>query len=194
MNARILATISLSSLFTVALAACGPDKPADAPQGAQTSGANGAQPASNDATATDGKARFDAAKATPLAAAGGAQDDKLGHGLVDTAAWLDKDLKPEGSYVHATLAEKGKAHVDVTLKAGKCYAFIGFANLATIVDYDLTVMKAPGVIVATDDDDDSTPTIGKQLTCPTEDTAYTVELMADKGAGDAAFQLFSKAK
>jgi hypothetical protein len=193
MNVRIIATLSLSSLLS--LAACGPDKPADAPTGAQTSGANGAA-AAKDAPPGDaaGKARFDGAKASPLATTGGGQDDKLGHGLVDTAAWLDKDLKPEGSYVKATLAEKGKAHVDVTLKAGKCYAFIGFANLATIVDYDLTVLKAPGVIVAQDDDDDSTPTIGKQLVCPTEDTAYTVEMLADKGAGDAAFQVFSKAK
>jgi hypothetical protein len=198
-NARIIATLSLSSLLS--LAACGPDKPADAPTGAQTSGANsagGAQPAAKDAPVADaaGKARFDAAKATPLATpvADAKADDKLGHGLVDTAAWIDKTLAPEGGFFKVTLAEKGKAHVDVTLKPGKCYVFVGFANLATIVDYDMAILKAPGVVVAEDDDDDSTPTIAKPVFCPTEEAAYTVELKSDKGAGEAAFQVFSKAK
>lgn len=205
---RSLATISL---FTVALAGaaaqgCGPDKPADAATG--TSGAHTAPtattaPSAHTAMTTTApagdpaaKARMDMLKATPLAApvAGAGKDDMNERALVDTAAWFAAGLAPDGPYYKATLAEKGMAHVDITLKAGKCYVLVGFAKLGTIVDYDLAILKPTGEKVAEDDDDDASPTIGKPPMCPTEDTTYLVELKSDKGAGDAVVQLFSKAK
>ena len=54
--------------------------------------------------------------------------------------------------------------------------------------------KPTGELAFADDDDDSTPTIGKPPICPTDDTTYTVDMSADHGAGDAAFEVFSKAK
>lgn len=142
------------------------------------------------------KARMDAVKASPLASpvTGAGKDDMNARALVDTAAWFAAGLSADGPYYKATLAEKGIAHVEMTLKAGKCYVLVGFAKLGTIVDYDLAILKASGEKVAEDDDDDASPTIGKPPMCPTEDTTYTVELKSDKGAGDAVVQLFSKAK
>jgi hypothetical protein len=205
-----LATISLfTALAAAAAQGCGPDKPADAPtgtSGASTAPASSAAPSATTAsTATSAtgpaldpaaKARMDAVKGSPLAVpvASTNKDDMLERGLIDTAAWFSKGLSADGPYYKATLAERGIAHVDLTLKAGKCYVLVGFAKLGTIVDYDLAIFKTTGEKVAEDDDDDASPTIGKPPMCPTEDTTYIVEIKSDKGAGDAVVQLFSKAK
>lgn len=138
---------------------------------------------------------MEAVKGSPLATAVTPKgDDMYARGLVDTAAWFAAGLSADGPYYKATLAERGIAHVDITLKAGKCYVLVGFAKLGTIVDYDLAILKTTGEKVAEDDDDDASPTIGKPPMCPTEDTTYTVEIKSDKGTGDAVVQLFSKAK
>lgn len=203
------ATISLLAALALTAAAaaqgCGPDKPADAPTG--TSGATSAATApsaapsaasATTATAPVGdpaaKARMDALKASPLATpvANAGKDDMWARALVDTAAGLG--IAPDGPYYKATLTEKGIAHTDVTLKAGKCYVIVGFAKLATIIDYDLALLKTTGEKVSEDDDDDATPVLSKPPICPTEDTVYAIEMKADKGAGDAVVQLFSKAK
>ncbi len=211
MHPRIARTARLAtiSLFT-ALAAfacvaqgCGPDKPAGGPTGT-TGGASSAPSAMPSAATTTmtppadpvAKARMDTLKAAPLAApvANAGKDDMYERGLVDTAAWFASGLAADGPYFKATLAEKGLAHADITLKTGKCYVLVGYAKLGTIVDMDLALLKASGEKVAEDDDDDATPTIGKPQLCPAVDTTYTVEMKADKGAGDGVMQLFSKAK
>jgi len=139
---------------------------------------------------------MDALKASPTAGpvTSSGKDDMWERGLVDTAAWGGTGWVPEGPYYKTALAEKGLAHVDVTMKGGKCYEVIGYAKLGSIVDYDIAVLKATGEAVAQDDDDDATPTVGKPPICPTADTTYSLELKSDKGAGDVVVQLFSKAK
>jgi hypothetical protein len=178
-RSSLLPTMPLIALLT----ACGAS-PAPAANSGMTSAPGGAaDPA------------FAAANAAPDAKAVESVEGPLGQGLKETSAWFAPGMASDGSGFLATLDDKGRAKAAVMLHAGKCYVIVGFSQDGKIVDFDLRLWKtaqgsAPS-LVAEDSDDDTTPTVGKPPICPDADTAYLVELYADKGKGDAAVQLYS---
>ena len=141
---------------------------------------------------------FATASAAPAAKSVAVVDGPLGQGLKETSAWFAAGMAPEGSAFLATLGDAGRAKVDMTMHAGKCYVVVGFSQDGKVTDFDLRLWKtakggAPS-LVAEDADDDTTPTVGKPPMCPDADTTYLLELFAEKGKGDVAVQLYSKAR
>lgn len=173
-SASILALVA-------ALAGCGGGTPEPIPQ---TGGV-----ASNPA--------FAAASAAPPARSGAAAD-ALARGLKETSAWFASGMVTDGSAYLATLEEHGHAKADVTLHPGKCYVIVGFSQDDKVADFDLRLWKttrgAAPALVAEDADDDTTPTVGKPPICPDGEAEYLLELVADKGKGDVAVQVYSKAR
>jgi hypothetical protein len=116
-------------------------------------------------------------------------------GVRELAAKQAAGMTPEGPLHTATLKEKGHVHADVTLSQGKCYALVGFSP--TVKDLDVHLFVPPGILSAQDTTDDNKPVVGKEpdALCPAAATAitYKVDVFADKGAGDVAVQLYSKA-
>jgi hypothetical protein len=141
---------------------------------------------------------FDAMSAAPqvtLQPKGLAGKDPLAAGVKDTSKKLTAGMKPEGPLGTGKLAEKGHLRAEFTLAAGKCYSILGFSP--TVTDLDLYLLVPPGILSGQDLTDDNKPIIGgpPQPMCPTEKTpvTYKLDIFADKGAGDIAVQLFSKA-
>ena len=76
---------------------------------------------------------FATASAAPAAKSVAVVDGPLGQGLKETSAWFAAGMAPEGSAFLATLGDAGRAKVDMTMHAGKCYVVVGFAKLGTVI-------------------------------------------------------------
>ncbi len=136
---------------------------------------------------------FVAASGAPAARVVASYDGPLAQGLKETSAWFAPGMTAEGPTYTATLAEKGHAKTDVTLRGGRCYVVVGFSRDGQVIDFDLRVWRVPkGTLLGEDFDDDTTPTIGKPPICLDTDAPVLVELFADKGKGDVAVQVYSK--
>jgi hypothetical protein len=136
-----------------------------------------------------------ASRAT-LKAKGAAGDDPIAKALREFAKKVAPGMEADGPLATGTLSEKQSLQADVTLQPGKCYAIVGYSN--KVRDLDLYLLLAPGILSGQDTTDDNTPVIGAppQPMCPVAATAVTYKLgiVADRGAGDVAVQLYSKDK
>jgi len=109
-------------------------------------------------------------------------------------------MSPEGAIASDQLKEGGHLAWTVTMKPGKCYAIVGYSPKGEIADLDLHLLAPPLYMMLSGEDetDDNTPVVGKTPNpmCPMLDVGmpYKVDLHAQKGAGKAAVQLFSKNK
>jgi hypothetical protein len=190
-RSRLLVPASLlaavAGFCLASLAACGGGTPE--PTTPATTGGGAPEGAANPAYA--------AASAAPLARTGAA-DAALAQGLKETSAWFAPGMVTDGSAYLATLDEHGHAKADVALHPGKCYVIVGFSQDGKVADFDLRLWKtargAAPALVAEDADDDTTPTVGKPPICPDGEATYLLELVADKGKGDVAVQVYSKAR
>jgi hypothetical protein len=122
--------------------------------------------------------------------------DPLVKGVTGLAAKYAKDMTPDGPLIRGKLAEKQHLQTDITLQPGKCYKLIGFATPKKVKDFDLQLFVG-GILSAQDTTDDNTPVVNQDNPmCPSGDnsTTYKLDLFVEKGAGDVAVQLYSKAK
>jgi hypothetical protein len=125
---------------------------------------------------------------------------ELESGLVASAAKVAPGMKPDGDLAAGTLKEGERLAWSVTMSPGKCYAIVGWSPKGEIKDLDLHVLGPPlyTMLTGEDETDDNAPVVGRtpNAMCPILEVGmpYKVTLTAEKGAGRAAVQLFSKAK
>jgi hypothetical protein len=135
------------------------------------------------------------ASAVILKPAGAAGGDPLARGLRDFARRAAAGMQPDGPLGTITLKEKENVQMEVTLRPGKCYAIVGYSN--EVRDLDLYLLLPPGILSGQDTTDDNTPVIGdtRQPMCPVAAMPidYKLGIVADRGAGAVAVQLYSKA-
>jgi len=133
-----------------------------------------------------------AAPSATLVPDGANAHDVLGAGIAQAASWMARGMSPEGPMAKASLKEKDRVYTEVTLQAGKCYVIVGFSPMDQVTDLDLHMLKAPGLMVAEDKTDNSTPQLGSPPFCQKEDETFTIDIFADRGAGDVAMQVYFK--
>ena len=135
------------------------------------------------------------AKAVP---ASDAKD--LEKGLTAVAIKVAPGMKPDGMIATGTLKEGEHLSWSLTMAPGKCYAIVGYSPTGEIQDLDLHVLAPPffALLAGEDTTDDNAPVVGSAPNpmCPVVPVRlpYKVDITAQKGAGRAAVQLFSKAK
>jgi hypothetical protein len=185
--------------------ACGGSEPAATtpanPPPSATPAASGSAPTLASIVTTDNSQVAAIASAAASAPAPGATASKdLEAGLAAVAAKAAPGMAPEGAIASDSLKEGGHLAWTVTMKPGRCYAIVGYSPKGEIVDLDLHLLAPPLYMMLSGEDetDDNTPVVGKAPNpmCPILDVGmpYKVDLHAQKGAGKAAVQLFSKAK
>ncbi len=145
--------------------------------------------------ASDQQKLFEQVSAAPAAKAdpkGVTAADANAKKIRDLAKQFAAGMAPEGPLFRATLKENERVQADITMKAGTCYAIVGFAE--KLKDFDLRLMLAPGVMSAQDTTDDMSPIIGRSPDpfCPTAALTYKLDMFAEKGGGDVAAQVYSK--
>jgi hypothetical protein len=204
----ILALVAVAPF--VAVAACGgseppaasPSSPPPPPTASVASPApSGSAPSLASIVTTDGTqvAAIASAAASAPPPSGAASKD-LETGLAAVAAKSAPGMTAEGPIASDQLKEGGHLAWTVTMKPGKCYAIVGYSPKGEIVDLDLHLLAPPLYMMLSGEDetDDNTPVVGKAPNpmCPMLDVGmpYKVDLHAQKGAGKAAVQLFSKNK
>ncbi len=139
-----------------------------------------------------------AASATPARTGASGELAELRKGLAATAAKAAPGMKADGSLASGTLKEGEHLGWSVTLAPGKCYAVVGFSPNGEIRDLDLHLLSPPffSMLAGEDTTDDNTPVVGSSPNpmCPVAAVTlpYRVDIAAEKGAGRAAVQLFSK--
>jgi hypothetical protein len=107
-------------------------------------------------------------------------------------------MKPDGAMATGVLKEGEHLEWSLKMPPGKCYAVVGFSPTGEIKDLDLHLLSPPffSSIAGEDVSDDNAPVVGggPNPMCPVAavDLPYKVDIMAQKGAGHAAVQLFSK--
>jgi hypothetical protein len=107
-------------------------------------------------------------------------------------------MKADGTVASGSLKEGDHLAWSVTLAPGKCYAIVGYSPSGEIQDLDLHLLSPPFYSVLTGEDttDDNAPVVGAAPNpmCPVVSVQmpYKVDITAQKGAGHAAVQLFSK--
>jgi hypothetical protein len=198
-----------------ALAVSAPPAPAAVDSSAQAAPASAATPAASASAAPSASplasilttdpgqlAAIAAAAATasaPRPQTAGA-NRALEAGLVASAKKVAPGMAPEGALVAGPLKEGEHLAWSITLKPGKCYAIVGFSPKGEIKDLDLHVLAPPlyAMLAGEDETDDNAPVVGRtpNAMCPVFDVVmpYKVDLTAEKGAGRAAVQLFSRAR
>lgn len=140
---------------------------------------------------------FDSAKSAPKATTkpnGVAGPGPLAAGVRDSAKTAASGMKADGPLVTGKLEEKKNLRTEITLRPGRCFTIVGYS--AKVTDLDLYLLLAPGVLSGQDTTDDNKPVIGKtpDAMCPVFKSAvkYTLDIVADQGAGEFAVQLYSK--
>jgi hypothetical protein len=139
-----------------------------------------------------------AASAT-LQQPGAVPGDPLEAGIKGLAATHAKGMQPDGQMAKGDLKEGDHLSMLVNLQAGRCYTIIGFSPKGQVVDLDLRLLAPPfyNMLAGQDTTDNNTPVVGKGSgpMCPVIPVpiAYKVDIHAQKGAGKAGVQLYSKA-
>jgi hypothetical protein len=139
-----------------------------------------------------------AASATPAKTQPAAATGDLAKGLTTVAIKAAPGMKPEGPVATGVLKEGDHLGWSVSLPPGKCYAIVGYSPSGEIQDLDLHVLSPPffAMLAGEDTTDDNAPVVGSAPNpmCPVVPVklAYKVDITAQKGAGHAAVQLFSK--
>ncbi len=139
-----------------------------------------------------------AASATPAKTQPPSAAADLAKGLAAIALKAAPGMKPEGALASGTLKEGEHLGWSVTLAPGKCYAIVGYSPSGEIRDLDLHVLAPPffSMLTGEDTSDDNAPVVGSAPNpmCPVVavQLPYKVDITAEKGAGRAAVELFSK--
>jgi hypothetical protein len=184
------------------LAAEGSAEQAPAPEGTEGVGADGGTSSLASVLVTDPaevQKIFDSATAAPKATTkpnGIAGPGAIAKGVRELAKVTAPGMKADGPLIVGKLDEKKNVQTDITLKPGHCYAIVGYA--AKVTDLDLYLLLPPGILSGQDLTDDNKPVIGKDPDpmCPMAKSAvkYTLDIVADQGAGEFAVQLYSKVR
>jgi hypothetical protein len=123
-----------------------------------------------------------------------------GAGIQLLATKVAPGMQPEGQQATGNLQEGGHLEFMVPLTAGKCYTLIGFSPPGGIVDVDLNLLAPPfyNVLAGQDTTHDNSPVVGRAPSpmCPIVPVPinYKVDIVARKGSGPVAVQLYSKTK
>ncbi len=135
------------------------------------------------------------AAAAVLKPKGATGADPLAKGLRELAKRAAPGMQPDGPLATGDIKEKQNVQTDITLQPGKCYAILGFSG--KVRDLDLYLLLPPGILSGQDTTDDNLPVIGgpPQPMCPVATTpvTYKLDIVADRGAGEVAVQLYSRA-
>lgn len=108
-------------------------------------------------------------------------------------------MGPEGQRFDAQLTEGGRASTTVNMVAGKCYTIIAVGAAPLVQQVELHLMMPPFNTPA-GDDVSSTPSSvigrGSSALCPLSPIPipYRLDVVARKGSGPVAVQVYSKAK
>jgi hypothetical protein len=139
-----------------------------------------------------------AASASPAKTQPSSAAADLAKGLSTIAIKAAPGMKADGVLATGTLKEGDHLGWSVTLAPGKCYAIIGYSPTGEIQDLDLHVLSPPffTMLAGEDTTDDNAPVVGSAPNpmCPVVPVQmpYKIDITAQKGAGHAAVQLFSK--
>ena len=127
---------------------------------------------------------------------GGAAGDPAEAGLRATAAKYAAGMTPDGQVAKGTLTEGGHIDFVVNMDPTKCYAIVAYG--AGVADLDINLLAPPFYTVLAGQDGMAGPAavIGAapRPMCPVIPVSvpYKIDLVAKKGAGQVAAQLFSK--
>ncbi len=194
---RLVLGLGLSAILATSALVTACDKPASDPS---SSAADGGLSALTSESKSNTKSQISAAAHAPamsLQPVGQQTGDAVEIGLRAAAAKAAPDMQPEGPLGRAELAQGFHSGMLVSLKAGRCYAVVGFGS--GVQDLDLQLLTPPNydVISEQDQSDDNTPVIGRSPhpICPatTVDLPFKVDVFAEAGGGSVGVQLFSKA-
>ena len=122
--------------------------------------------------------------------------DAIETGIRAAAGRAAADMQPEGPLGRAELAQGMHATMEIKMRAGRCYALVGFGS--GIQDLDLHLLTPPNydLVSAEDESNDNTPVIGRtpHAVCPatTVDLPFKVDAFAEAGGGSIGVQLFSR--
>ncbi|HEY3815637.1 MAG TPA: hypothetical protein VGL81_00620 [Polyangiaceae bacterium] len=131
---------------------------------------------------------------------GGAGIDLTDVGLKAHAMRVAPGMQPEGDELKQNLQQGQHAVMMVTLQAGKCYTLVGFSAPGAVADLDLNLLAPPLYMTLAGQDltHNNTPVIGAHpgQMCPVIafPLQYKLDVVANKGSGIVAVQLFSKNK
>jgi hypothetical protein len=131
---------------------------------------------------------------------GGAGIDLTDVGLKAHAMRVAPGMQPDGDELKQNLQQGQHAVMMVTLQAGKCYTLVGFSAPGAVADVDLNLLAPPLYMTLAGQDltHNNTPVIGAHPgeMCPVIafPLQYKLDVVANKGSGIVAVQLFSKNK
>jgi hypothetical protein len=131
---------------------------------------------------------------------GGGGVDLTDIGLRAYALRVAPGMQPEGDELKQNLQQGQHAVMMVTLQAGKCYTLVGFSTPGSVSDVDLNLLAPPLYMTLAGQDlsRNSTPVIGAHPgeMCPVIafPLQYKLDVVANKGSGLVAVQLYSKNK
>jgi hypothetical protein len=121
-------------------------------------------------------------------------------GLKGYALRVAPGMQPEGDELKQNLQQGQHAVMMVTLQAGKCYTLVGFSAPGAVSDVDLNLLAPPLYMTLAGQDltHNNTPVIGASPSpmCPVIafPLQYKLDVVANKGSGIVAVQLYSKNK
>jgi hypothetical protein len=131
---------------------------------------------------------------------GGGGIDLTDVGLKAHAMRVAPGMQPDGDMLKQNLQQGQHAVMMVTLQAGKCYTLVGFSAPGAVADVDLNLLAPPLYMTLAGQDltHNNTPVIGAHPgeMCPVIafPLQYKLDVVANKGSGIVAVQLFSKNK
>ncbi|MGD0528365.1 MAG: hypothetical protein ABSE49_24730 [Polyangiaceae bacterium] len=131
---------------------------------------------------------------------GGAGGDLTDLGLKAQAMRVAPGMQPDGDELKQNLQQGQHAVMMVTLQAGKCYTLVGFSLPGAVADLDLNLLAPPLYMTLAGQDltHNNMPVIGAHPSemCPVIafPLQYKLDVVANKGSGIVAVQLFSKNK
>jgi hypothetical protein len=121
-------------------------------------------------------------------------------GLKAYALRVAPGMQPDGDELKQNLQQGQHAVMMVTLQAGKCYTLVGFSAPGAVADVDLNLLAPPLYMTLAGQDltHNNAPVIGANPSpmCPVIafPLQYKLDVVANKGAGLVAVQLYSKNK
>jgi hypothetical protein len=131
---------------------------------------------------------------------GGGVGDLTDIGLRAYALKVAPGMQPEGDELKQNLQQGQHAVMMVTLQAGKCYTLVGFSVPGAVSDVDLNLLAPPFYLTLAGQDltHNNTPVLGgaPNPMCPVVayPLQYKLDVLANKGSGVVAVQLYSKNK